>query len=65
VLCNRYYFYLVDADLGPLFIKFCSLPDGFRNATLRTWMAQALGVSEDAYSTGRMTYDLRRLRPSA
>ena len=25
-------------------------------------MAQALGVAEDAYSTGRMTYDLRRLR---
>lgn len=25
-------------------------------------MAQALGVPEDAYSAGRMTYDLRRLR---
>ncbi len=38
------------------------MPDGFRNATLRACMAQALGVREDAYSTGRMTYDLRRLR---
>jgi hypothetical protein len=41
---------------------FLTLPEGFRNATLRTWMAQALGVAEDAYSPGRMTYDLRRLR---
>jgi predicted MarR family transcription regulator len=41
---------------------FLTLPEGFRNATLRTWMAQALGVPEDAYSSGRMTYDLRRLR---
>lgn len=41
---------------------FLTLPDGFRNATLRAWMAQALGVPEHAYSTGRMTYDLRRLR---
>jgi hypothetical protein len=24
VLCNHYYFHLVDADFGPLFIKFCS-----------------------------------------
>lgn len=24
VLCNQYYFYLVDADFGPLFIKFAS-----------------------------------------
>jgi hypothetical protein len=24
VMCNHYYFYLVDADFGPLFIKFCS-----------------------------------------
>ena len=41
---------------------FLTLPDGFRNATLRIWMAQALGIAEDAYSSGRMTYDLRRLR---
>jgi predicted MarR family transcription regulator len=25
-------------------------------------MAQALGIAKDAYSPGRMTYDLRRLR---
>jgi len=24
VMCNHYYFYLVDEDFGPLFIKFCS-----------------------------------------
>jgi hypothetical protein len=41
---------------------FLTLPEGFRHATLRTWMAQALGSAEDAYSAGRMTYDLRRLR---
>jgi hypothetical protein len=41
---------------------FLNLPEGFRNATLRTWVAHALGVAEDAYSPGRMTYDLRRLR---
>ena len=41
---------------------FLTLPEGFRHSTLRTWMSQALGVAEDAYSAGRMTYDLRRLR---
>jgi hypothetical protein len=41
---------------------FLTLPDGFRHATLRDWMAQALGIAKDAYSPGRMTYDLRRLR---
>jgi len=41
---------------------FLTLPEGFRHATLRTWMAQALGAAEDAYSPGRMSYDLRRLR---
>ena len=29
---------------------------------MRAWMAQALGVPLEAYSPGRMTYDLRRLR---
>ena len=29
---------------------------------MRDWMAQALAVPVDAYSPGRMTYDLRRLR---
>ena len=41
---------------------FLTQPDGFRHASLRDWMAQALGVPIAAYSTGRMTYDLRRLR---
>ena len=36
--------------------------EGFRNATMRRWMAQALGIELEDYSTGRMTYDLRRLR---
>jgi hypothetical protein len=54
-----------DPRVVALFTALClflALPEGFRNATLRTWMAQALGVAEDAYSSGRMTYDLRRLR---
>jgi hypothetical protein len=41
---------------------FLVLPEGFRNATMRQWMAQALGVDAETYSAGRMTYDLRRLR---
>ena len=41
---------------------FLCIPQGFRNATLRYWMAQALGVDAHQYSPGRMTYDLRRLR---
>lgn len=41
---------------------FLGLPEGFRNASMREWMAQALAVPVDAYSPGRMTYDLHRLR---
>lgn len=41
---------------------FLTLPDGFRNASMRQWTAQALGVSPEDYPGGRMTYDLRRLR---
>jgi hypothetical protein len=41
---------------------FLTLPEGFRNASMREWMAQALGIPGHAYSPGRMTYDLRRLR---
>jgi hypothetical protein len=41
---------------------FLTQPDGFRHATLRAWMAQALGVPLAASASGRMTYDLRRLR---
>jgi hypothetical protein len=41
---------------------FLTLPEGFRNASRREWMAQALGIPGHAYSPGRMIYDLRRLR---
>jgi hypothetical protein len=41
---------------------FLGLPEGFRNAAMREWMAQALSIPCDAYRPGRMTYDLRRLR---
>ena len=41
---------------------FLGLPEGLRNASMRDWMAQALAVPVEAYSPGRMTYDLRRLR---
>lgn len=38
------------------------LPQGFRNAAMRQRMAQALGIDTEAFTSGRMTYDLRRLR---
>lgn len=41
---------------------FLLLPAGFRNADLRAQVAGLLGLGPDTYSTGRMTYDLRRLR---
>lgn len=41
---------------------FLGLPEGFRNASMREWMAQALAIPADDYPAGRMTYDLRRLR---
>ena len=41
---------------------FLGLPEGLRNASMRDWMAHALAVPVEAYSPGRMTYDLRRLR---
>jgi hypothetical protein len=41
---------------------FLGLPEGFRHAAMRDWMAQALAIPVDTYSPGRMTYDLRRLR---
>jgi len=41
---------------------FLLIPEGFRNASIRQWMAQALGVRAEEYSGGRATYDLRRLR---
>ncbi len=41
---------------------FMLLPAGFRNADLRMHIAQLMGLSPEQYSSGQMTYDLRRLR---
>ncbi len=41
---------------------FMCLPGGFRNAMLKAQVATLLGRSPDEYSSGAMTYDLRRLR---
>ena len=41
---------------------FILLPEGFRNAALRGHVAELLGIPVAAYTPGRMTYDLRRLR---
>jgi hypothetical protein len=38
------------------------LPHGFSNADLRTRVAVLLGMTPDRLSSGRMAYDLRRLR---
>ena len=38
------------------------LPNGFSNRDLRAHVAPLLGLAEDSFSVGRMTYDLRRLR---
>ena len=43
-------------------LAFRLLPRGFDNRQLRAQMAPLLGVAADAWSPGRMTYDLRRLR---
>ncbi len=54
-----------DARVMALFQALCLfmlLPGGFRNACLRDHVTQLLGISSEAYSAGRMTYDLRRLR---
>jgi hypothetical protein len=37
-------------------------PTGFRHRDVRGPVAQLLGCDHDAYATGQMTYDLRRLR---
>ena len=50
------------AALLQVLCLFLGLPEGFRNASMRDWMAQVLAIPVDAYSPGRMTYDLRRLR---
>ncbi|MFB1489108.1 MULTISPECIES: hypothetical protein [unclassified Thiocapsa] len=57
--------HLDDPRVLALFTALClflTLPEGFRHAGMRTWMAQALGLPLAVYSPGRMTYDLRRLR---
>ena len=41
---------------------FAHLPGGFRNRDLRPRVAALLGLDEQTYTSGRMTYDLRRLR---
>jgi len=41
---------------------FACLPGGFRNRDLRPRVAALLGLDEQTYTSGRMTYDLRRLR---
>jgi hypothetical protein len=54
-----------DTRIMALFQALCLfslLPQGFRNANLREHVAKLLGLSTEAYSRGRMTYDLRRLR---
>lgn len=41
---------------------FVLLPEGFRNAALRPYIAQLLGESLDKYTPARMTHTMRRLR---
>jgi hypothetical protein len=41
---------------------FAHLPQGFRNRDLRPQVAALLGLDETTYTSGRMSYDLRRLR---
>ena len=51
----------VQALLATL-LAFRLQPEGFANRDLREHAAPLLGLSLDAYGTGRATYDLRRLR---
>lgn len=54
-----------DARVMALFYALCSfehLHSGFRNRDLRPLVAALLALGLDAYSPGKMTYDLRRLR---
>lgn len=41
---------------------FCLQPHGFSNKQLRPLLAQCLGLTEKELTTGKMSYDLRRLR---
>lgn len=45
-----------------LLVVFCLQPRGFNNAELRERLATLLGFDPAHYSSGKMTYDLRRLR---
>ncbi len=54
-----------DSRVMALLHALCSfqhLPRGFRHADLRKRVADLLGLRFDEYTSGRMTYDLRRLR---
>jgi len=54
-----------DPRVMALFQGLCSfahLPGGFRNRDLRPLMAGLLGLDPTTYTSGRMSYDLRRLR---
>jgi hypothetical protein len=54
-----------DTRVMALFQSLCSfahLPAGFRNRDLRPLIAGLLGLDPTTYSSGRMSYDLRRLR---
>ena len=54
-----------DRRVMALFFALClffHLPFGFRNRDLRWRVAELLGLDPNEFSTGRMTYDLRRLR---
>ena len=43
-------------------LKLCLQFEGFRNRQLRPLLAQTLGLEESAISSGRVSYELRRLR---
>jgi hypothetical protein len=48
--------------LLPALILFLHLPTGLTHRALRQQVAAHLGLDLSAYTAGRMTYDLRRLR---
>jgi hypothetical protein len=43
-------------------VLFCLQPEGFTNKQLRPLIAQFLGLAQSHITSGRMSYDLRRLR---
>lgn len=42
--------------------SFGLVPEGFRNRDIRSQVAALLGLTQEQYTPGRMSYDLRRLR---